>query len=128
MYHVRVETEFSAAHYLTRYRGKCERLHGHNYRVRLWAQGNGLDEGGVLIDFAVLKDRLRQVCAELDHANLNEYPVFSGDPSAERIARYIFDETVKLFPPSQAALLYAVDVYETTGSMARYSRSHQTPL
>jgi 6-pyruvoyltetrahydropterin/6-carboxytetrahydropterin synthase len=122
VYHVRVETEFSAAHYLSHYRGKCENLHGHNYRVRLWARGEDLDEGGVLVDFAVLKDRLRRVCAELDHTSLNEHPVFAGDPSAERIARHIFAETAKLLPPSEAGLLFAVDVYETDGSMARYTR------
>jgi 6-pyruvoyltetrahydropterin/6-carboxytetrahydropterin synthase len=122
MYSVRVETEFSAAHYLSHYRGKCENLHGHNYRVRLWARGEDLDEGGVLIDFAVLKDCLRRVCAELDHTNLNDHPVFGGDPSAERIARHIFEETVKLLSPSKAGILAAVDVYETKGSMARYTR------
>jgi 6-pyruvoyltetrahydropterin/6-carboxytetrahydropterin synthase len=123
MYSVRVETEFAAAHSLSHYRGKCENLHGHNYRVRLWAKGEDLDEGGMLADFAVLKDRLRRVCAELDHTNLNDNPAFSGDPSAERLARYIFEETARLLSPSEAAMLSAVDVYETPTSMARYAIS-----
>jgi 6-pyruvoyltetrahydropterin/6-carboxytetrahydropterin synthase len=120
MYSVRVESDFAAAHFLSRYHGKCERLHGHNYRVRLWARGGELDEGGMLVDFAVVKDALRRVCSALDHTNLNENPAFADNPSAERIARHIFEETAKLLPPGVAALLFAVDVYETPTSMARY--------
>jgi 6-pyruvoyltetrahydropterin/6-carboxytetrahydropterin synthase len=123
MYSIRVETDFAAAHFLSRYHGKCERLHGHNYRVRLWARGGSLDEGGMLVDFAVLKDALRRVCSSLDHTNLNDNPAFSGDPSAERIARHIFEETAQLLPKDAAALLFAVDVYETPTSMARYEKS-----
>ncbi|WP_304226324.1 6-carboxytetrahydropterin synthase QueD [Gracilinema caldarium] len=124
MYQVRVEAEFAAAHFLSHYHGKCERLHGHNYRVRLWAQGEKLDAGGMLIDFSLLKGVLREVCGTLDHQNLNEFTVFSGDPSAERIAKYIFDETVSLLAArgGRAELLWAVEVYETPTSMARYER------
>jgi 6-pyruvoyltetrahydropterin/6-carboxytetrahydropterin synthase len=121
VYSVRVEADFAAAHFLSRYHGKCERLHGHNYRVRLWAGGEDIDEGGMLVDFAVLKDALRRVCSSLDHTNLNDNPVFSDNPSAERIARHIFEESAKLLPSDAAALLFAVDVYETPASMARYS-------
>ncbi|AEJ19135.1 6-carboxytetrahydropterin synthase QueD [Gracilinema caldarium] len=124
MYEVRVETDFAAAHFLSHYHGKCERLHGHNYRVRLWARGSELDTGGMLIDFGVLKGLLREVCGRLDHQNLNEFSVFSGDPSAERIAKYIFDEMLTLLSHGgyNAKLLYAVDVYETPTNMARYVR------
>jgi 6-pyruvoyltetrahydropterin/6-carboxytetrahydropterin synthase len=120
MYSVRVECDFAAAHFLSRYRGKCEALHGHNYRVRLWAGGEDLDEGGMLLDFGVLKESLRRVCGNLDHSNLNDNPVFQNNPSAERIAKYIFEETVKLLSPPEAGLLLAAEVYETPTSMARY--------
>ena len=120
MYSVRVEADFSAAHSLSHYHGKCENLHGHNYKVRLWAKGNTLNEGGMLVDFAILKDALRKVCKTLDHGNLNDNPVFSGDPSAERIAHYIFDEVKKLLPEEAAKYLSAIDVFETSGSLARY--------
>lgn len=124
MYQVRVEAEFAAAHFLSHYHGKCERLHGHNYRVRLWAKGKELDAGGMLIDFSLLKAALREVCGTLDHQNLNEFAFFSGDPSAERIAKYIFDETASLLATrgGRAELLWAVEVYETPTSMARYER------
>jgi 6-pyruvoyltetrahydropterin/6-carboxytetrahydropterin synthase len=121
MYHVRVEEEFSAAHFLSRYRGKCEKLHGHNYRVRLWLCGDKLDEGGMLFDFSVLKKTLREVLALLDHSNLNDMEVFCGDPSAERIAKFIFEEVQKKLPGLDTGLLWAVDVFENSLSMARYS-------
>jgi 6-pyruvoyltetrahydropterin/6-carboxytetrahydropterin synthase len=124
MYTVRVEADFSAAHFLSHYRGKCENLHGHNYRVRLWARGTDLDEGGMLVDFGILKKILRDITGELDHHNLNDIPRFQNDPSAERIARYIFDRALPEFLARglDPALLRAVEVFETPGSMARYER------
>lgn len=117
MYEVRVEAEFAAAHFLTDYHGKCERLHGHNYRVLAHARGEELDPGGMLVDFGVLKKALRTACGELDHGNLNDVPSFGGNPSAERIARHIFGRVRELAPE---APLWAVDVYETPTSRARY--------
>jgi 6-pyruvoyltetrahydropterin/6-carboxytetrahydropterin synthase len=119
-YTVRVEADFAAAHFLADYHGKCENLHGHNYRVRLWARGAELDGGGMLLDFGRLKEALRGVCKKLDHTSLNDHPAFRGSPSAERIAAFIFDECGRFLTAEEAALLRAVDVYETPSSMARY--------
>jgi len=117
MYTVRVEASFAAAHFLTQYHGKCERLHGHNYLVRAFARGTELDAAGMLVDFGEVKGNLRAVCETLDHSCLNDNPVFSASPSAERIAKYVFDE-MKLRSPSMP--LSAVEVFETDTSMARY--------
>jgi 6-pyruvoyltetrahydropterin/6-carboxytetrahydropterin synthase len=123
MYTVRVEAEFAAAHFLSRYHGKCENLHGHNYRVHLWARGEKLSEGGMLVDFGILKKILREVIGGLDHTNLNDRLEFDNDPSAERIAKYIYDRVSEKFLPADidSGLLWAVDVYETSASMARYT-------
>lgn len=117
MYEVRVEAEFAAAHFLKDFHGKCERLHGHNYRVLAHARGQSLDEGGMLVDFGVLKKALREVCAALDHSHLNDIPDFCQNPSAERIAELIYRRLTALVP---AVPLWAVDVYETPTSRARY--------
>jgi len=117
MYRIRVEAEFAAAHFLSHYRGKCERLHGHNYLVRAWAGGEKLGSGGMLLDFGELKAALRAVLEKLDHSNLNEIQTFDGDPSAERIAEYVFRELARSLP---GAPLEAVEVFETPTSMARY--------
>ncbi len=119
MFTARVEADFAAAHFLSHYKGKCERLHGHNYKVRVYARGGNLDEGGMLLDFGVLKDTLRGVLKQLDHSLLNDMAIFQNDPSAERIAKYIFDEIQKKLPE---APLWAVEVFETETSMARYEK------
>ena len=137
MYHARVEDEFSAAHFLSHYQGKCERLHGHNYRVRLWTRGEKLNEGGMLVDFSLLKKILKEVLSLLDHSCLNDLEIFKGassasdsiasdkiasDPSAERIAKFIFEEVRKrlLAIGVDGSLLEAIDVFENARSMARY--------
>ena len=122
MYHARVEAEFSAAHFLSHYQGKCEKLHGHNYRVRLWVRGTELDEGGMLVDFSLLKKALKEVLTLLDHSNLNDMEIFKNDPSAERIAKFIYERSREKFADMgiDSALLWAVDVFENPRSMARY--------
>ena len=117
MYTIRVEADFAAAHFLSRYRGKCERLHGHNYKVRAYASGSSLGPGGMLIDFGELKLALRSVLEALDHSLLNDLPEFDNDPSAERIAEYIYKAVAKRLPE---APLRAIEVFETETSMARY--------
>jgi 6-pyruvoyltetrahydropterin/6-carboxytetrahydropterin synthase len=119
MYSVRVEDGFSAAHFLQSYHGKCEKLHGHNYRVRVTVEGTRLDEGGMLVDFGVLKGALGKITAELDHSSLNDHPAFSdGSPSAERIARFVFDRMRGELP---AVKLSLVEVFETERNRATYS-------
>ncbi|PKL07404.1 MAG: 6-carboxytetrahydropterin synthase QueD [Spirochaetae bacterium HGW-Spirochaetae-7] len=117
MYVICVETSFAAAHFLTEFHGKCERLHGHNYVVRAYARGETLDKAGMLVDFGEVKGRLRQVCETLDHSCLNDNPVFASSPSAERIARHVFEEIARL---DASIPLSAVEVFETATSMARY--------
>ena len=129
MFEVRVEADFAAAHFLQDYHGKCENLHGHNYKVYAHAKGKDLDEGGMLLDFGVLKNSLRNICKILDHTNLNDLEengksVFNQNPSAERIAKFIFEKLkIDLYNSgwkTQSEYLYAVDVFETPTSRARY--------
>ena len=122
MYHLRVEAEFSAAHFLSHYHGKCEKLHGHNYKVRLWLRGEKLDEGGMLADFSLLKKALNEAIAILDHSNLNDMEIFKNDPSAERIAKFVFDGVKEKLDALgvDSALIHAVDVFENARSMTRY--------
>lgn len=131
MFEVRVEADFAAAHFLKDYNGKCENLHGHNYKVFAHVKGTELNEGGMLLDFSLLKKVLKSVCKELDHTNLNDMEIFMNNPSAERIAMYIFNQIISKMKEnnidlsskksSESAVLYAVDVFETETSRARYS-------
>lgn len=131
MFEVRVEADFAAAHFLKDYNGKCENLHGHNYKVFAHVKGTELNEGGMLLDFSLLKKVLKSVCKELDHTNLNDMEIFMNNPSAERIAMYIFNQIIVKMKEnnidlsskksSESAVLCAVDVFETETSRARYS-------
>lgn len=122
MYTARVEEWFAAAHFLENFHGKCENLHGHNYRVRVTVRGEKLDAGGMLCDFGIMKKALKEVFGELDHRNLNDISFFSdGNPSAERIAEYIYLEMEKLLEIKPAEL-WLVEVFETEKHVASYSR------
>ncbi|MFW5769862.1 MAG: 6-carboxytetrahydropterin synthase QueD [Spirochaetota bacterium] len=90
MYILTVEDSFAAAHQLHGYMGKCENLHGHNWKIELEVAGHVLNDIGLLIDFHDLKDILKSVLADLDHGNLNETELFSKiNPSSENIAHHI---------------------------------------
>ncbi len=132
MFEVRVEAGFSAAHFLRDYNGKCESLHGHNYKVFAHVRGSVLNEGGMLLDFTALKAALKNLIdSSLDHRNLNDNDYFHQNPSAERIAVYIYDSLVAALkekgidlsytPGKKEAYLYSVDVFETDKNRATYS-------
>ena len=123
MYTVRIEDTFAAAHHIRNYHGKCENIHGHNYKVRIYVKGPKLDKGGMLIDFAVLKRVLKSVLDELDHADLNTITFFAeNEPSAERISEYIFKKLKPLLPDCEEkkCALFRVEVFETDINMAVY--------
>jgi 6-pyruvoyltetrahydropterin/6-carboxytetrahydropterin synthase len=93
MYEVSAEETFAAGHALRGYRGKCENVHGHNYRVRVVIEGEELDSIGLLVDFSELKQIMRAAIEKLDHQYLNDVPPFDElNPSAENMARYFYRE------------------------------------
>jgi 6-pyruvoyltetrahydropterin/6-carboxytetrahydropterin synthase len=94
MYELRVSASFAAAHQLRNYGGKCERLHGHNWKVEAYVETEELDEKtGLALDFKEIKEALGQILSMLDHQNLNDLALFKEEnPSSENIARYIHGE------------------------------------
>ena len=91
MYELKVETDFAAAHRLTMVGEKCENLHGHNWKIEVVVSGRDLDNGGVLMDFGIIKTHVREIMGTLDHKFLNELAFFDDTtpPSSENIAQYI---------------------------------------
>jgi 6-pyruvoyltetrahydropterin/6-carboxytetrahydropterin synthase len=122
MYEISVDESFAAAHNLRDYHGKCEDLHGHNYKVRVVLAGKELDSTGLLYDFVHLKRVIQDVIGSLDHKYLNELPPFDKlNPSAENIARHIYERTAKQLPQAlNAAGISSVTVWETDTSAATY--------
>lgn len=91
MFEIKVEAEFEAAHRIVNYPGKCDRLHGHNWKVEVRISGNTLDELGMLLDFKTAKTMLKEVVDPMDHRFLNDLEPFSSiNPTAENIAQYIY--------------------------------------
>ncbi|ACL04895.1 6-carboxytetrahydropterin synthase QueD [Desulfatibacillum aliphaticivorans] len=120
MYELKVKTDFAAAHRLTLVGHKCENLHGHNWKVEVCIKGDGLDEGGVLMDFGVIKKSLRGIMEELDHKFLNELEMFSEcPPSSENIARIIADK-LGAAVNSDKARVYSVTAWESDNASATY--------
>ena len=93
MYELKIISQFAAAHQLREYEGKCENLHGHNWKVEVYVTGNRLEKNGLLIDFKLIKNATKKILNELDHGFLNELDAFKTiNPSSENIARHIFTE------------------------------------
>src|SRR5918997_2531929 len=93
MFEVMIERNFSSAHQLRGYKCKRENLHGHNYRIEIYARGRELNNIGLLVDFVELKEAADEVVNFLDHRNINELPPFDHqlNPSAENLARFILE-------------------------------------
>ena len=72
MFEVTIEETFAAGHALRNYKGKCENVHGHNYRCQVTMAGPELDHIGLLVDFVELKRVVHSVLDRMDHQWLNE--------------------------------------------------------
>ena len=121
MFEVSVQETFAAGHALRNYHGKCENVHGHNYRVQVTVAGEGLDSTGLLADFADIKKLIRGVVARLDHQFLNDLAPFDElNPSAENIAKYFYDEVASGL--NGGARLSEVKIWETDICCATYRR------
>ncbi|MFO8052449.1 MAG: 6-carboxytetrahydropterin synthase QueD [Candidatus Omnitrophota bacterium] len=120
MYKVKIFKSFSSAHYLAQYKGSCESLHGHNWKVEVVVESEKLNGLGMVIDFRQLKKITGLVIEELDHKCLNDLEYFKvNTPSSEIIAQYIYEKINKQLP--QNCQLDKVRVWETDNSCATYS-------
>ncbi|HOX54017.1 MAG: 6-carboxytetrahydropterin synthase QueD [Candidatus Omnitrophica bacterium] len=118
MFEVRVESNFSSAHRLRGYKGKCEELHGHNWKVEAFIQSENLDKIGMVVDFHHLKNLLKSVLNKLDHKFLNDVDYFKKvNPTSENIAKYIYDQ---LRSKDKKLGLTKVTVWESDTSYASY--------
>jgi 6-pyruvoyltetrahydropterin/6-carboxytetrahydropterin synthase len=121
MFEVSVEQTFAAGHALRNYKGKCENVHGHNFRVQVVVEGERLDNG-MLVDFLDVKELMRGVIARLDHQFLNEIAPFDvKNPSAENLAEYFCAEmTQGLAATPVPVRIREVKVWETDVQSATY--------
>ena len=123
MFELTIEESFAAGHALRQYRGKCENVHGHNYRCQVTVEGAELDRIGLLVDFVELKKVVHAVIDRLDHQWLNDLPQFDVlNPSAENIAKYIHDEVSAGLGTRDGVRIGMVRLWETDTSSATYRK------
>ena len=124
MFEVSVEQTFAAGHSLREYKGKCENVHGHNYRVRVSVEGPQVNAIGLIVDFVELKKQVRAIVDRLDHQFINDLEPFTVlNPSAENIARYFYDELMRGFSGhngSGPVRVAEVKIWETDTSTATF--------
>ena len=122
MFEVSVEQSFAAGHALRNYKGKCENIHGHNWRVQVVIEGEQLDGTGLLVDFIDVKDLMGSVIARLDHQFLNEVAPFDvTNPSAENIAEYFYQKmSAGLTATPVRVRIREVKIWETDIQSATY--------
>jgi len=133
MFTVVREMSFSYGHRLLNYEGKCRHLHGHNGRLEIHIRGDSLDSRGMVMDFSDIKKRVADwIDRELDHKMLlckddpvlphlkeigEPVMVMEGNPTAENIARFIFEYAEK-----QGLPVVMVKLWETASSSATYTK------
>jgi 6-pyruvoyltetrahydropterin/6-carboxytetrahydropterin synthase len=120
MFELMIETCFSSAHQLRGYGGKCEKLHGHNWKVQVHVMAEKLNDIDIAIDFHELKEIADEVVAPLDHGFLNDiFPFTEKNPSSENIAKWIYDSLKKKLNDGNIHLS-AVTVWESETTSATY--------
>jgi 6-pyruvoyltetrahydropterin/6-carboxytetrahydropterin synthase len=120
MFEVAYETTFCATHVLHRDGRPIEPQHGHDWRVEVVAEGEALDDIGVVVDFEHLKAAVGEVCRRFHYGDLTTHPAFAGQsPSAEAVARYFFRE-VRRGMGEEGRKLVRVSVWEAPGCSATY--------
>jgi 6-pyruvoyltetrahydropterin/6-carboxytetrahydropterin synthase len=117
-----IETSFASAHQLRGYKGKCENLHGHNWKVQAYVTADKLNEIDIAIDFHDLKKITNEIVAQLDHKFLNDiFPFTEKNPSSENIARWIFESLKKKLTDYYSNVkVSAVTVWESETECATY--------
>jgi 6-pyruvoyltetrahydropterin/6-carboxytetrahydropterin synthase len=122
MFEIAVEQGFASAHALRNYKGRCENVHGHNWKVRVVIEGERLDQTGLLVDFLSVKSLMGEILDRIDHQFLNEIPPFDAiNPSAENIAEYIYQQmTGRLKNTPVPVRIREVKIWETDIQSATY--------
>jgi 6-pyruvoyltetrahydropterin/6-carboxytetrahydropterin synthase len=120
MYKIKIITNFSAAHFLREYKGKCENLHGHNWKIEAHVGGKTLDVAGMVMDFSDLKVIVNKIVDTFDHKQINDIDYFKEhNPSSEEIARFIFNRLEDEISKFNCKVL-EISVWETDSSCASF--------
>lgn len=123
VYEVAKDFFFSAAHQIRMHGGKCERIHGHNWRVRIYARAKQLNAIGMVIDFTDLQRITSGICARFDHRHINEVAPFDQlNTTAENLARFFYEEANQEIAKAEGdrVRVSKVEIWESEASLAVY--------
>lgn len=120
MYELMIRTKFAAAHQLRNYNGRCENLHGHNWKVDVYIQAESVNDIGLAIDFKELKDSTDYLLEQVEHRFINEvFPFTEINPSSENIAKWLYDGLTKKLNDGNLKVS-TVRVWESDTAVASY--------
>ena len=120
MFEISIKGDIASAHHLREYEGKCKELHGHTWKIEVFLRGEKLDKLGMVTDFSLLKQKFKDFLKAIDHVNLNDLDHFkSVNPTAENIAKYIFDYFGQELRPLDL-VISKVQVWESDMASAIY--------
>jgi len=115
-YLLSAETSFSAAHRLPGI-DMCDRIHGHDWRVRLTVRVDAaaLGANGMAVDFRDVERTARAAVEDFEHRDLNQLDAFARTaPTAEQVARIVSERAhAQLAQSAPAARVEEVEVWET---------------
>ena len=122
MYKLCVNSRFSGAHRLVDYPGACDRVHGHNWKVKACLSAEKLDKMGIVFDLIQFQKVLDESVAKFDHQFLNEVPPFDViNPTSENLARIIYNDLeTKLVDFVQ---IESVEIFEMPDYSVIYSKN-----
>lgn len=120
MFEISVMMDFSAAHNLRNYRGKCEKLHGHNWQVEAVFAAEKLDKSEMVLDFSLAKKMLKNTLKYFDHSYINKTAYFKkNNPTSENIAKFIHQDLTQKAKKHKCKIK-SISVWETPRSRAIY--------
>lgn len=142
MYELKTSAAFDSAHFLSGYQGKCSNLHGHRWTIEASVSAQALQQEGqcrgMILDFGIVKQALRELADSLDHAFIYEEGTLQKAtiealmaegfrlipvpfrPTAECFAKYFFDTLT-----AQELPISSITVYETPTNCATYRETQQ---
>lgn len=106
-----VKQNFSSAHFLKNYKGKCERMHGHTFKIEVYFKIIKINKSGISIDFKEIRAYLNTILP--DHQLLNE--IYDFSPSAENLSKYLYQKIKEKYNISK------VIIWESEDAGAVYS-------
>ncbi|VAX36509.1 6-carboxy-5,6,7,8-tetrahydropterin synthase [hydrothermal vent metagenome] len=108
MFELSIRGDIAAAHFLRKYEGKCKNLHGHTWQIEVFIMGDQLDEVGMVVDFRILKKKLKVFLGTIDHICLNDLPYFQKvNPTTENLAKYIYENFSREVAPLKVSKVKA---------------------